>query len=71
MDIKPDNFLVKADNTIKLGDFGLAVDLNDQEHRSNPLNLEESKRTPTHDTKVNYLLFVSFIDFYCQSNVTF
>jgi mitosis inhibitor protein kinase SWE1 len=31
MDIKPDNFLVKADNTIKLGDFGLAVDLRDLE----------------------------------------
>ena len=29
MDIKPDNFLVKADNTIKLGDFGLAIVLSD------------------------------------------
>jgi len=29
MDIKPDNFLVKADNSLKLGDFGLAVSLDD------------------------------------------
>ena len=34
MDIKPDNFLVKADNTIKLGDFGLSVDLNETKRKS-------------------------------------
>lgn len=51
MDIKPDNFLVKADNTIKLGDFGLAVDLKDQEYKSNPLNLDESQQN--HNDNVN------------------
>lgn len=38
MDIKPDNFLVKADNTIKLGDFGLAVDLKDLEDNDNKVD---------------------------------
>lgn len=31
MDVKPDNFLVKADNTIRLCDFGLAVDVKEVE----------------------------------------
>lgn len=42
MDIKPDNFLVKADNTIKLGDFGLAVDLNELESP----NIKSREHTP-------------------------
>ena len=45
MDIKPDNFLVKADNSIKLGDFGLAIVLSTSNYSSkNNENLQESIR---------------------------
>lgn len=45
MDVKPDNFLVKADNTIKLGDFGLAVLKNEMKSGLNEdIDVSDSKR---------------------------
>lgn len=59
MDIKPDNFLVKADNKIKLGDFGLAIVLSDfmkSDKRSDDSdNSQRKEHVNVSDGDVSYL----------------
>ena len=59
MDIKPDNFLVKADNKIKLGDFGLAIVLSDFVKKDKNIKNSESSERIEHqnisDGDVSYL----------------
>lgn len=55
MDVKPDNFLVKADNTIKLCDFGLTVDLNQKKDDSDLKEHEKIKAKDVSEGDASYM----------------